>query len=192
MENLTFRSQDRQLEFYLQSQRHVLTHFPRAGVILSSQPLMYDNAVSPAYRPAFDPRETGAARTALVEHLDRFMTENAAAACTSERASQLLGYFMGRSALALGQFAAAAQKADPSRRITYLNAEAVFPYPPDARQPYFIDNAHMSDLGQERVGEFYAEAILSADRGRDLDYAAFVGARKPAAAIPKEAAPKGN
>lgn len=180
MENLRVSVQDRQLDFYLQAQRNVLALFQRANVILSTQPLMYDNAVSPAYRTTFDPTKNGEGRTTLKEHLDRFMAENAEQVCRSQQASQLLGYFIGRSALSLADLAGAAQTADQSRRIMYLNAEAVFPAPPDSRRPYFIDNAHMSDLGQERLGAFFAEAILSADRGRTFDYAAFAKKRQPA------------
>src|SRR5262249_38064107 len=38
---LTLSEQDRQLDFYIQSQRNVLALFSRANVVLSSQPLMY-------------------------------------------------------------------------------------------------------------------------------------------------------
>jgi hypothetical protein len=183
MANVTVSVQDAQLDFYLQAQRDVLTHFPRANVILSSQPLMFDNAISTAYRPAVDPRETGEARAALAQDLDRYMAGNGTQACSVKRASELLGYFMGRSALRLPEFAAAAQKDGPSRRIMYLNAETVFPTPPDVRQLYFIDNAHLSDRGQEGMGEFFSEAILSADRGETFDYAAFVRKRQPPAAL---------
>jgi hypothetical protein len=182
MEKLTFAAQDRQMTFYLQSERNVLALFPRANVILSSQPLMYDNAISPAYRPAFDPRGRGEGRAAVTEQLDRFMAENGATRCSSKHSSQLLGYFMARSAMKLEELALAAQKADGARHIGYWNIEWVFPPGPDERKQFFVDNAHMSDLGQERVGDFYAEAILSADQGRKFDYAAFVTKRFPPAA----------
>ena len=181
MENLRVSDQDRQLDFYLQAQRNVLGLFHRANVILSTQPLMYDNAISPAYRTTFDPRGNGEKRTTLKEHLDRFMAENVEQVCRSQQAAQLLGYFIGRSALSLVDFAAAAQKSDRSRKIMYLNTEAVFPMLPEQRHLYFVDNAHLSDLGQERVGEFFADAILSAERGKSFDYAAFVEKRQPVA-----------
>jgi len=56
----------------------------------------------------------------------------------------------------------------------YLNTEAVFPYDMQARAGFFIDNAHMSDAGQDRIGEFFADAILNSERQTKFDYSAFL------------------
>ena len=33
----------------------------------------------------------------------------------------------------------------------------------EKRQKYFVDNAHMSDIGQEIIGQFLANHILATD-----------------------------
>jgi hypothetical protein len=39
------------------------------------------------------------------------------------------------------------------------------------REQFFIDNAHLTELGLDRVTEFFAENILVAERGVPLDFA---------------------
>jgi hypothetical protein len=70
-------------------------------------------------------------------------------------------------------FAAQAQKADPSRRILYQNVEGALPYEDKLRTRFFIDNAHLTDLGHDRIGELFADMILAAERGATFDFAAF-------------------
>jgi len=175
---LKFSEQDTQLEFYIQAQRNVLALFSRANVILSTQPLMWGNAISEAYRPAFGPGEPAADRAKLRADLDRYIAENANKACSPEISSQLLGYFMGRSAFRMEELAAEEQAAS-SRKVLYVNTESAFPFDLKLRGRYFIDNAHMSDPGQDRIGDMFANAILSAERGAPFDYAAFVKANGP-------------
>lgn len=171
MAALKVAEQDKQIEFYLQAQRNVLALFRRANVILSSQPLLYDNAVSPAFRPTFTPG--GNAASGLKADLDRYMNEHSNDACRSQIASQLLGYFMARSALRLTELATEAQATDASRQIIYRNTEAALPLSLKLRERYFIDNAHMSDLGQDLIAEFFAENILAAERGVPFDFVSF-------------------
>ncbi len=173
-EGLTVALQDPQVDFYVQAQRNVLALFSRANVIMSSQPYMYGNGVTRAYLTAFGPEGTEATRATLRAELDRYMAENGTKACDTRANSQHLGYFMGRSAFRLERLAAEEQAADPSRKVIYLNTESVFPFDLKLRGRYFVDNAHMSDQGQDRLGEFFAQAILSAERGARFDYAAFV------------------
>ncbi len=173
MAGLKVAEEDRQVEFYLQAQRNVLALFQHANVVLSSQPYMYDNAITPTYRRAVSPTATDTERSTLEADLDRYMAVNQENACSSKLGPYLLGYFMGRSALRLKDLAAAAQAADGSRRIIYLNTEAALPVDPKLRQNYFIDNAHLSDLGQDRIGELFADLILDTERGVNFDYAAF-------------------
>jgi hypothetical protein len=47
------------------------------------------------------------------------------------------------------------------------------PYEDKLRIQFFIDNAHFSDLGHDRVAEFFAANILAAERGTSFDFAAF-------------------
>lgn len=80
---------------------------------------------------------------------------------------------MARSALRLIDFVDEAQKADPSRHIIYKNVEGALPYDIKLRERFFIDNAHLSDLGQDRVAEFFADIVLASERGTPFDFAAF-------------------
>ncbi len=177
MAGLTFGNHDRQMEFYLQAQRNVLSLFGRSNVILSSQPVMYNNAITPAYRSAFSPGGTERDTKELVAALDRYMSEHCSDKCSSATSSQSLGYFMARSALKLNELASARQPLDRSRHILYVNTEWSMPMPENLRKPFFVDNAHLSDLGQDRVGELFAEVILSLESGKKFDYATFVRKR---------------
>jgi len=179
MAGLTFGEHDRQMEFYLQAQRNVLSLFSRSNVILSSQPVMYNNAITPAYRSAFSPGGTEREAKELKAALDQYMTEHSSDMCSSAVSSQSLGYFMARSALKLNDLASDRQALDRSRHIFYVNTEWSMPMPENLRKPFFVDNAHLSDLGQDRVGELFAEVILSLESGKKFDYATFVLKHSP-------------
>jgi hypothetical protein len=173
---VTVGNQDPQVELYLQAQRNVLALFRRANVLFSTQPVYWDNTVSPFYRAAFAPGGTDFGP--LTTDLDAFMSKNKSVSCEHYANIQPIaglvhGYFFARSALRLMDLAAEAQKAEPSRRIMYQNAEGALPYDDKSRIQFFIDNAHLSDLGQDRIGEFLAEMILAAERGTPFDFAAF-------------------
>jgi lysophospholipase L1-like esterase len=176
MAGITVAEQDRQVEFYLQAQRNVLALFHRPHVMFSTQPVFWDNTVSPLYRAAFAPG--GTAFDALKAELDRFMSKNRNVGCEAYAniqpiAGPVHGYFFARSALRMIDFAADAQAKDPARKIFYRNIEGALPYSDDLRRPFFVDNAHLSDLGQDRVAEFFADSILAAERGTTFDFAAF-------------------
>ena len=173
---VTVGDQDGQVGFYLQAQRNVLALFPRANVLFSTQPVYWDNTVSPLYRAAFAPG--GTAFDGLKADLDSFMSKNRDVSCEAYANIQPIGgpvhgYFFGRSALRLIDFAADAQKADPSRHILYQNVEGALPYDDKSRVQFFIDNAHLSDLGHDRIAEFLADNILAAEQGAPFDFAAF-------------------
>jgi hypothetical protein len=172
MRGLKISEEDKQVDFYLQAERNVLALFQHANVVFGTQPYYY-NTPTASYRSAFSPSATDADRAVLRDELDRYMRANGEAACSSNLSSYLLGYFSARSALRLKELAEAAQAKDNSRKIMYFNTESVFPLDAKLREPYFIDNAHMSDAGQDRMGEFFAEIILAAERGGHFDYAAF-------------------
>ena len=176
--NLTFSAQDEQLAFYLQSERAVLALFSKANVLMSTQPVMYGNAIGLAYRKAFAP---GATKNDLaeLEHDDNeYMNKHRSDKCGSQLSSPLLGYFLGKSAAGLKDLMEQAQAADHSRKLLYYNTEWSMPTEVDVRPSYFIDNAHMSDRGQDRVGEFFADIVLSAERNKDFDFPAFVDRHK--------------
>jgi hypothetical protein len=174
MAGVTIADQDRQLDFYLQAQRNVLALFQRANVLLSTQPLYGDNSVTPSYRAAFAPG--GNAFGAVTTELDRYMAGHGHVSCEQHNNidnAGVLGYFMGRSALRLVDFAADAQTADSARHIIYRNVEGALPYEAKLREQFFIDNAHFTDLGHDRVAEFFAQNILAAEQGTKFDFAAF-------------------
>jgi hypothetical protein len=172
LRGLKVAEEDKQVNFYLQAERNVLALFQHANVIFGTQPYYYPTPIS-SYRNAFRPEATDADRTALRDELDRYMSQNKDTDCSSKLASAMLGYFSARSALAMRELAATAQAADKSRRVMYYNTEAAFPFDAKLRAPYFIDNPHMSDAGQDRIGEFFAKVILATEQGASFNFANF-------------------
>ena len=85
-----------------------------------------------------------------------------------------LGYFMARSALGMEKAASEWAAESANRSIRYSNVEMIFPGSMKLRAPNFIDNAHMTDLGQKRTAEFFAGYILETDLKMPFDTAAFV------------------
>jgi hypothetical protein len=182
MRDVTFKSLDRQIVFYLQAEKSVKDIFPHANVLFSTQPLLHRNPVSRWYRKAFNPasdeRETTNARKHLEADLDAYMTNNAEGQCGQLGTLHPLAYFIARSALGLerqiGRWATAA----PNRALLYANVETLFPERYHERFPFFIDNVHMSDMGQKRVAELYAGLILQTDLGVPFTLAALSSAVK--------------
>lgn len=183
---LTIAEQDRQIEFYLQSQRNMLALFHRSNVILSTQPQLYDNAVAASYRAAFGPNASEASRAKLRAELDQYMDRSKDDSCSSQGNSKPGGYFIGRSSLRLMELAAHSEREEsPARTVVYYNTESVFSLDLKKREPNFMDNVHMSDRGQDRIADFYADAILSAERGAPLDLRSFTKDEAEAAKVPQ-------
>jgi len=155
MRDLTIGDLDKQVKFYLLAQQNVKKMFDSANILFSSQPLLHNNAISPWYRKAFRLQDTKngleADKGHLKADLDSYMTKASATKCANRLSPYTLGYFMGRSALRLEQAVATWSAESKNRDIVYTNAEMVFPGGQGLRLPYFIDNAHMSDLGQRRI-----------------------------------------
>ena len=169
LRGLKFADIDRQVDFYLQAQRNMMDLFSSANILLSSQPLLHQNAVTPNYREAFafanTYAESEAKKRLLSAELDAYMTKTKDTKCDSKVASQALGYFMARSAMRLDQAVAAWSAESPNRSVLYTNVEMLFSELYGMRLPNFIDNAHLSDLGQRRIAEFFAGYILQTDLG---------------------------
>lgn len=151
-----------------------------SNVLFSRQPYYYGNSVSPWYRRAFDFRATAAeaqaSRQKLTSDLDAYMTRAADTQCGQAIAGQALGFFTGGAALELQKAVARWAAESKARSIPYANTEMVLPPELEQRQPNFIDNAHMSDLGQQRITGFFARKILNTDLGMPFDRAAYVEA----------------
>jgi hypothetical protein len=164
---------DRQVDFYLQAQRNMVTLFSSANILLSSEPLLHENVVTDAYRKAFDFShsriDTESAKRRLAADLDAYMAKAKDIKCDSKVGPPTLGYFMARSALRLEQDAAAWAAQPSNRSVLYTNVEMLFPNRYGMRLPSFIDNAHLSDLGQRHVAEFFAAHILRTDLGMPFD-----------------------
>jgi hypothetical protein len=177
MRGLTIGDLDKQVEFYLLAQQNVRKLFDSANILYSSQPLLHNNAISPWYRKAYrlQGTETGleADKSHLQADLDGYMTKASTTKCANRLSPYTLGYFMGRSALRLEQAVATWSAESKIRDIVYANAEMVFPGGQSLRMPYFIDNAHMSDLGQRRIAEYFAGYILQSDLKISFDPAKF-------------------
>jgi lysophospholipase L1-like esterase len=169
---------DKQVDFYLQAQLNVKELFSSANVIYSSQPLLHNNAISIWYRKAYElggtAEEIEADKGHLKADLDNYMAQASETKCDSSVGPQSVSYFMARSAVRLGQTAAEWSAESKDRDIFYTNTEMVFPAAYRLRLPYFIDNAHLSDLGQRRIAEYFAGYILNTDLKEPFDPAKFV------------------
>jgi len=177
LRGLTMAELDKQVDFYIAAQQNVKELFSSAHVIFSSQPLLHDNAISPFYRKAFDLQATGdqlqASKVRLRADLDAYIAKNSATKCNERVSAPSLGYFMARSALQMEQIAPQWSGEARHRTIRYANTEMIFPSVYDFRLSNFIDNAHMTDLGQRRVAEYFAGFILETDLGVPFDVRAF-------------------
>ncbi len=185
LNGLTAAIQDRQVTFYLDAERDVISLFHRANVLLSTQALFANNTAAPSYRRAFAPG--GTAFAAVEAELDHYMDEHKNDQCAPRDkldAAGLRGYFVARSALRLAELVDATQKSDPMRHIIYRNVEGALPYEDKLREQFFIDHAHLTDLGQDRVAEFFAENILAAEHGTPFDFASFAKRSAELAAAP--------
>lgn len=169
----TIAGLDKQVSFYLLAQNNVRQLFSDANILFSSQPLMFDNALGSGYRTLYSPfadaEKAASERSALVETLDGFMAKHGTTKCDTRVASTTLGYFMARSAMALEDAASIWDSEDLDRRVLYANAEMAMPFDVKLRTPHFIDNAHMTDLGQLRTAEYFARLILKHDLGVPYD-----------------------
>jgi hypothetical protein len=177
LRGLTFADIDRQADFYLQAQRNMMDLFSSANILLSSQPLLHENVVAPNFRKAFafanTPAEAEAEKRRLAADLDAYMGKTKDTKCGSQVTSQSLGYFMARSAIRLDQAVAAWSTESPNRSVLYTNVEMLFPDAYGMRLPNFIDNAHLTDVGQRRIAEFFAGYILRTDLDMPFDPARF-------------------
>ncbi|MBV8752186.1 MAG: hypothetical protein JO328_04920 [Hyphomicrobiales bacterium] len=175
LDNVTTGVEDKQVSFYLNAERDILSLFNRANIMLTTQPLYDDNPAAPSYRAAVGP--TGGADPAAVElELDKYMEAHKNDPCAPRAKlddARLRGYFMARSATRLAALVDAAQQADRTRRIIYRNAEGALPYEDKLRRKFFVDYVHFTDLGHSRVAEFLAENIIASDRGVPFDFASF-------------------
>jgi len=163
----------RQLEFYISSELSIAALFNKANIIFSTQPMYFDNFVSNYYRSSFGPSASAQSRAKLKLDLDAFMNTNKDHACGWKTINDSASVFMGLSALRLRDVITTLKERDNSRHLSYENAEAALPFDWH-RKDYFIDDVHFSDAGDARLGAFFGEMILSAERGVNFDYQNFL------------------
>lgn len=167
MKGVTFKGLDEQVAFYLQAQLAVKESFSSANLIFSSQPYLYGSAASEHYRTAYDPLlapdKIQTEKKDLVADLERFRSQWADTTCNNSISAQALGYFSARAAVELERSVSEWAKKSTQRSIQFASTEMVFPSEYTQRLPNFVDNAHMSDLGQRRIAEFFGGQILKTD-----------------------------
>ena len=83
--------------FMWAAQRDIIAFFSKANIVMSTQPVMYDNAITPRYREAFAPDAVQQDLARLEEADDAFMSDHKADRCGTAVAPAALGYFLGKS-----------------------------------------------------------------------------------------------
>jgi lysophospholipase L1-like esterase len=162
---------DKQLDFYLLAQRNIKDLFASTNVLYSTQPLLFD--LSRWYRRAFALRgtreSTETAKRHLKADLDDYMAKMSETPCAASLAPQTLGYYMARSAMRLEEVVTKWSAEAKNRSILYANAEMIFSGGHGLRSPNFVDSVHLTDLGQRRIGEYFAGYILQSDLNIPFD-----------------------
>jgi hypothetical protein len=161
------------LEFYVAAESAMLKLFPAARYILSTQPDVnqFTGAFADVYTyPAGSPEREVAIekRTAALE---QYLSQYEDVTCNSKTYAPSFAYIFGNGAVRVERLVD--RERARGRPVEYYNIGSLFADLRDERIPYFIDDVHLSDKGQDLVGKFYAEKILAAE-----------------AAGPKPAAPK--
>jgi hypothetical protein len=151
------------LAFYLKGERAMLSLFPQARFILSTQPTVNDfrGDFVDIYDSPMDSdahRKAAAAREAAVE---QYLSQYEHLPCGHDHAQVSFTYDFVIGAIQLERLADEAREL--GREVQYYNVGTEFSNDRDARMPYFIDPAHMGDKGMDVLGRFYAEKILAVD-----------------------------
>jgi hypothetical protein len=151
------------LAFYLASERGMLNLFPRAGYILSTQPVVnqFTGDFNDIYQYPVGSPERKAAIEKRTVSLEGYLTQHENETCGQATAKPANTYIFGNSAVQLEQLVD--EEAARGRLVQYYNIGTLFPDPRPERMPYFIDPPHLSDKGMDVIGKFYAEKILAAD-----------------------------
>src|SRR5580704_3989988 len=151
------------LAFYLAAERGMLNLFPRAGYILSSQPVV--NPIAGDFNDIYEHPVGSPERKAAIEKrtadLETYLTQYENEMCGQGTAHPANTYILDNGALQLEQLVD--QEAARGRVVEYYNIGTLFPVSRPDRMPYFIDAPHLTDKGMDVIGKFYAEKILAAD-----------------------------
>ena len=151
------------LAFYLAAEQATLKLFPSARYIFSTQPTVnvfrgdfvdiYDHP------PGSAEREQAMARQEA--DLEIYLKANEHSDCGVKAQAPSFTYVFGNGAVHLERWAA--EQTRRGRYVGYHNIGTLLPPEREDRKPFFVDPAHLSDRGQDLIGQFFAERILSAD-----------------------------
>jgi hypothetical protein len=149
------------LAFYLKAQKAMLSLFPHARYILSTQPMV--NQFTGDFTDVYAKDEASARRDAAAKRIrdvDHYLAVHENEWCSSRNYQPSFVYIYVKGALELEQLAERARAG--GRYVEYHNMGRLFPDAREERMPFFIDAAHISDRGADVLGRFYAERILAA------------------------------
>lgn len=155
---------ERQVRFYLDTQRQIVNLFPKAKVLLSTQPLVND--FRGHFLNIYDYPE-GPKRRDVIARFERLLDlthqEKKDQRCGTELTGKNFGYFLVRIAIGTERLAKAMSQ-EQRRTVLYENMGRFFENDFEARKPYFIDPAHLTEKGMEILARKYAEKILAQDK----------------------------
>jgi hypothetical protein len=158
---------DRQVRFYLDTERQIANLFPKAKVILSTQPMV--NQFRGHFMNIYDYPAGSREREKAIEELEKALRAvydvMKGGRCGDRLKGENFGYFFASIALGTERLAQTMSK-EQGRPIIYENMGRFFEDAFESRKPYFIDPVHMSEQGMDVVAQKYAEMILLQDFGK--------------------------
>jgi hypothetical protein len=153
---------ERQLELYVQTEEQVINLFPRAKIILSTQPLPY--SFQDMFGRIYETRGTAEQQNAAIHlksQLDAIRTVSTEKKCGLDLWDDAVKWFMPTSALRLE--ALANQYRNAGREVHYVNTGVLFPNLMVDRNSFFIDPVHLNERGMDVAAHFYSEMVLATD-----------------------------
>ena len=167
MRDVEWKEVERQVHFYLDTEQQIANLFPRANVILSTQPMV--NQFRGHFMNIYDSPVSSSERQKAISEL-----ENALRAvrdvmkdqpCGNALKGENFGYFFASIALGTERLAKT-MSTSQGRPIIYENMGRFFEDDFESRKQYFIDPVHLSDRGMDVLAQKYADMILSQDLGK--------------------------
>jgi hypothetical protein len=155
------------LAFYLKAEEAMLNLFPKAGYILSTQPMVnqFTGDFTDVYADMTKPEAHQTAMDKRQRDVENYLAAHANEWCNAQNFQPSFVYLYVDGAIELERLAERAHA--QGRPVEYANTGLLFPNERNERMPYFIDPAHVSDKGADVLGKFYAERILAAASGSE-------------------------
>lgn len=157
-----FSEVDKQLDFYINSQRSILEMFQSSKVILSTQPSATIVTEDSGVVHCFDHENNKmvllgdqAITKSIKNHYKDRMCGGALAGAASN-------FIFGQIPVKIDQLVISYRKSN-RRDVEYYNLGILFPKNASDRRSFFIDQCHLTDTGQDLVARFYAKQILRRD-----------------------------